>query len=470
MENSRLVHILKTFSKKEIREFSKWLNSPAHNQREDVVLLFSYLTKRDYLQKDKFLKKERVFPAVYAKETYDDAKMRQVIFFLLKQVESFLVYQELMEDEVRSKTTLASVYRKRHLDKSCDKTLRVIEDLQKKQPYQNEQLLRNEYLLQKEKYAYLSGFKRTQLNLQEMSDALDITYFADKLRQICLILSHQAVYKKDYQLRLVEEVLVQVESNNFFEAPAIGIYYYVLKTITNAEEEHYFFELKKQIENHQNSFPTYEIRNIYLLAINYCIKKMNTGNTTFIREAFELFRKGIEKHFLIENDVISKSTFLNVAINGMLLKEFDWVENFIINYQKYLESHHRDSIVVYGLASLYYEKGEYDKSMQHSIQNEINDLTLNLNSKSILLKMYYEEGEFDALESLLGSFATYLQRKKVMGYHKAGYSNLIKLSKKLLKLNPYDKSAKVKLKTEIENTNPLTPSNRNWLLKQVAKT
>lgn len=469
MKNSRLTHILKTFSKKEIREFSKWLNSPAHNQRDDVVLLFSYLTKRDYLQKDKFLQKERVFPAVYNNETYDDAKMRQIIFFLLKQVENFLIYQELMEDEVRSKTTLASVYRKRRLDKSCEKTLRIIEDLQKKQPYQNEQLLRNEYLLQKEKYAYLSGFKRTQLNLQEMSDALDITYFADKLRQICLILSHQAVYKKDYQLRLVEEVLAQVEANNFFEAPAIGIYYYVLKTITNADEEHYFFELKSQIKNYQSSFPKYEIRNIYLLAINYCIKKMNTGNKTFIREAFELFRKGIEKHFLIENNVISKSTFLNVAINGILLKEFNWVESFILNYQKFLEQHHREGIVSYSLGHLYYEKKEYDKSMQHLIQNEINDLILNLNSKSILLKIYYEKDEFDALESLLGSFATYLQRKKVMGYHKAGYSNLIKLTKKLLKLNPYDKSAKGKLKIEVENTTPLTPSNRNWLLTQLEK-
>lgn len=469
MKNSRLAHILKTFSKKEVREFSKWLDSPAHNQREDVVLLFHFLTKRDHLHKDKFLLKKRVFSEVYPNETYDDAKMRQVIFFLLKQVENFLIYRELMEDEVRSKTTLASVYRKRHLDKSCDKTLRLIEGLQKKQPYQNEQLLRNEYLLQKEKYAYLSGFKRTQLNLQEMSDALDITYFADKLRQICLILSHQAVYKKDYQLRLVEEVLSQVEMNDFFKAPAIGIYYYVLKTITNADEAHYFFELKKQIENHQSSFPQYEIRNIYLLAINYCIKKMNTGNRTFIREAFELFRKGIEKHFLIENNVISKSTFLNVAINGILLQEFDWVESFIFNYQKYLEIYHRESIVSYSLGHLYYEKKEYDKSMRYLIQNEINDLILNLNSKSILLKIYYEENEFDALESLLGSFATFLQRKKVMGYHKAGYSNLIKLTKKLLKLNPYDKSAKVKLKTEVENTTPLTPSNRNWLLKQLEK-
>jgi hypothetical protein len=101
------------------------------------------------------------------------------------------------------------------------------------------------------------------------------------------------------------------------------------------------------------------------------------------------------------------------------------------------------------------------------MQYEIDDILLNLNSKSMLIKMYYEQEEFDALESLLNSSTTYLARKKVIGYHKAGFSNLLKLAKKLLKINPYDKLAKKKLKVEVENTNPLTPSNRNWLLLQL---
>ena len=65
MKNSRLVHILKTFSKKEVREFSKWLDSPAHNQRDDVVLLFNFLTNRNRLQKDKFSQKELQKNSIY---------------------------------------------------------------------------------------------------------------------------------------------------------------------------------------------------------------------------------------------------------------------------------------------------------------------------------------------------------------------------------------------------------------------
>ena len=84
MKKSRLVHILKTFNKKEVRELRKWLQSPAHNQREDVLHLFEYLVEKNHLERDKYLEKEKVYPFIYKKEKYDDAKMRQVIHFLFK--------------------------------------------------------------------------------------------------------------------------------------------------------------------------------------------------------------------------------------------------------------------------------------------------------------------------------------------------------------------------------------------------
>ena len=358
MKNSRLINILRTLTKKEQRDLRKWLESPVHNQRDDVMHLFDYLRKKKHLEEDKFLLKERVFSKIYPKENFDDAKLRQSMFFLLKQIENFLIFNELMEDEVRAKTTLASVYRKRGLDKACEKNLRTIEELQQKQPYRNEQFLRNEYLLQRERYAYLSGFKRIELNLQQMSDALDTTFFADKLRQACLMFAHQNIYKKEYTNRLIEEVIDQVEKNDFLQIPAIALYYYVLKTLLAPEEEHYYYKLKEVMDLHLHIFPEFEARNMYLMAINYCIKRTNLGHRQFIKETFNLILEGCKNNALIENGTISKMTFLNLVINGNLLQEFDEVESFINNYQKYLEPSQKDNIVIYSLASLFYRKGD----------------------------------------------------------------------------------------------------------------
>ena len=468
MKKSNFIAVLKTFDKKEVREFRKWLHSPAHNQREDVIRLYDYLVEENRLEKEGFLLKERAFPWVYPKETYDDAKMRQAIFFLTRTLEEFLIYQELREDEIRSKTILAGVYRKRKLGKAFAKNMRSTRQLQGKQTYQDSYFLQNQYLILREEYAHAANQNRVvPLNLQEVSDALDAYFLAEKLRQACYMQSHLKVFRADYKAGLLEEALRYVEENDLLHLPAISIYYYGLKTTIEPENEENYQQLNLQIANYGHLFPDTEIRSIHLIAINYCIGQLNLGKTEFFRELFEQYRQGLEMGFLIENGILSRYTFRNLVTNGTYLKEFDWVENFIHEYQPYLEERYRESIVHYSLGKLHFEKNDYAKSMQLLSQVEYDDILMNLTAKTMLLKMFYEQDEFDALESLLESMRTYMQRKKVIGYHRSNYKNIIRYTKKLLKVNPYNKAALRRLQEEIKEVNPLTE--REWLLRQLER-
>ena len=83
----------------------------------------------------------------------------------------------------------------------------------------------------------------------------------------------------------------------------------------------------------------------------------------------------------------------------------------------------------------------------------------------MLIKIYYEEGEYGVLDSLLESLRTYINRKKAIAYHKNIYNNLIRFTKRLIRLSPYDKAQKAKLRQEIEAANPLPE--RKWLLEQL---
>ena len=65
-------------------------------------------------------------------------------------------------------------------------------------------------------------------NLQKVSDTLDTAYLTLKLRQTCLSLSHQAVYKTDYQFGLLPALLAHIESQNLLDIPAIAVYYQLL--------------------------------------------------------------------------------------------------------------------------------------------------------------------------------------------------------------------------------------------------
>ncbi|MCB0614025.1 MAG: hypothetical protein KDC75_11970, partial [Phaeodactylibacter sp.] len=434
----------------------------------DVVQLFEYLMAGAHLTEEKFLDKERVFSKIFNGEPFDDAKLRQSMHFLLKAIEEFLIYEELRGDEVRSRMALSSVYRKRKLDKAFQKTINSVETLQEKAPYRDEHYLRNEYLLQLEKYTFQEGKKRTaEMNLQEVSDALDTTFLADKLRQSCLMIAHQAVYKASYNIGLLEEVLEHVKRPELMKHPAIAIYYNGYMAFTHEGNSDYFQALRQEIQNNLHLFSHSEIRDIFLMAINYCIRKMNVGEATFVREAFELYRSGIEEGILIENGLVSRFTFLNVIRIALRLGEFNWVESFIPDYKQYLAPKFRDTIVHYSKAKLLFEKKDYAAAMELLAHVDYDDVLLTLNARLMLIKIFYETDEYDALDSLLESMRTYIHRKDLTSSYKSNYQNIIRYTKKLVRINPYDGSQKSKLKTEIIAANPLTE--KSWLLEHLEK-
>lgn len=465
MLKSNLIHLLRTFDKKELRNLKKWLQSPVHNQREDVVRLLGYLGEENHLGQDEKLEKSLVFRHVFPNETYNDAKMRQVIYFLSKEVEDFLIYDELSKDEISSRIMLAKIYRQRKLGKLFEKNYKNTNSLMEEWDYRDGEYLRKEYTLKWENYYFLSDFKRTNFNYQEVSNALDLSFISDKLRESCVMLTHQRVYKTEYDIGLLEDVLRYVEMENLLDVPAIALYYYGYKAIKEKDDENSFWKLKEELLKSGDFFPTNEIRNIHLIALNYCIQKMNEGKDLFIREAFELYRDGFEKKILIDGDSISQWTFTNVVAIALKLNEHDWAELFINNFQKYLPKKLQETFVNYNTAQLYYNMKQFDQAMLLLVQFDAEDIILNLRAKILLAKLYYEQEEMDALDSLLESVRNYLQRKKMLAYHKANYKNIIRYTKKLIKVNPYNNKQKEKLSKEVQMVNPLTE--KEWLLNQL---
>lgn len=470
MKNGRLSLIFNTFSKKETRDLRKWLNSPAHNQRQDVRDLFEYLVKNTQNGSEKSLNKENVFKKIFTNQIYDDAKFRQTIHFLHKAIEEFLIFQQLTSDQVKSKTALATVFRKRKIDKLFNKSIKEAKDLQQKSEFRNADFQQNEFQIELEEYSFREKQKRTtEMNLQELTNALDLTFIARKLRYSYLMYAHQNVYKTEYNFGFLNKMLSYIEEAELDKLPSIGVYYYGLKTHIEKGNPLHFQNLKKAIFDNTHLFPRSEARDIYLMAINHLIKQMNSGSDFAIREVFDLYKKGIEEKLLFEGEFISRFTFRNVIAIGLKLEEFEWVDSFIEGYEPFLQEKYRDNIVHFSKAMVAYTKKDYTTAMRLFTQVEYNDTLMNLNAKNILIKMFYEEDEFDSLESLLSSMRAYLTRKKVMGYHKSVITNFIKLTKKLLKVSPYDKSQIEKLRLDIMEAAPMASSERQWLLTQLGK-
>ncbi|MEM6378170.1 MAG: hypothetical protein AAF705_08150, partial [Bacteroidota bacterium] len=247
----------------------------------------------------------------------------------------------------------------------------------------------------------------------------------------------------------------------------IKIFYYCYKSIKYPEEEAFYFTFRDAIFTNNEVLPRLEMRGIYLLAINYCATKVNQSKEGFRREVFELYRKGIENGVLLDAEgSISNSTFRNTVNIGTIIEEFDWIKGFIEQYQKYLPAYSREQMVQSAWGKYYFEKGNYGKARDYLMQINPSNVLLNLNIKSMLVRIYYHEDEFQLLDALLESMKVYINRKKILvAQHKRPFMNLIKYTKKLIKVNPYDRSAKIKLRQEIEVAHPLIA--KDWFLEQV---
>lgn len=467
MTNNRIIQILRVFNKKEVRAFRKWVASPAHNQREDVILLYDFLFEKERFHSDLEITKKNIFKAVYQSNNYDDAKMRQLVFFAIKPLESFLAYTEYLANPTRQKIDLATAYQKRKQFKLLKKTLQSIQKENEKAPHQNSDFLYNRFLFEKINYANIQLLKDTQSNAHKISNAHNISFISEKLKQSCLILTHLKIYTGDYEIGLLDAIINYIEEKKLLNIPAIAVYYHIYKTITESQNETHFENLKQEIEKHGLFFPVEEIRMIFLLSLNYCIRRMNAGDEKYIRESFELYKKGFESNVLIENNYISDVSFQNVVSIAIKLKEYNWATLFVNGYQQYLNEKDREGIVYFCLTRLHFEKGELEEAMVLNQKIETDNLLIDLNAKTILLKILYIKDEHAVLESLLESMRNYLVRKKVIGYHKANYKHIIKFTKKLVRVNPYSTVEKEKLRKAIEATSPLTE--RDWLLQELDK-
>ena len=102
------------------------------------------------------------------------------------------------------------------------------------------------------------------------------------------------------------------------------------------------------------------------------------------------------------------------------------------------------------------------KTMPILLSIEYSDTLWNLAAKFMLVKIYFETQEYEALVGLLNTFKVYLFRQKKIGYHKERYKNIINFSEKLYANIDVTKSKKIKLRNEINLVADLP--DKDWFL------
>lgn len=231
--------------------------------------------------------------------------------------------------------------------------------------------------------------------------------------------------------------------------PAVEAWHVSYLALQEPDHPTHFDQLKMQLNRHGDVFPDTDLRDLYILALNVCIRRINAGDKKHMREAFDLYRAGLQRSVFLENGWLSKFTYRNVLNIAVALHEWDWALAYLQEFRAYLPPKERENIFQYNLATFYFRQKDYAQALALLPYVELHDTLENFDSRRMLLLMYFERKEWQALKYLLDSFGIYLQRHKEGGYHRDMYLNLVRFLKKMTAQPVRDEEKRSQLRAEI---------------------
>lgn len=467
MENSKLIHLLQTFSTKEWRLFGEFLESPYFNKNEELVAFYKYLHKLAPSLPPHKIERKYVFKKLYPNRAFENKTINYLMSFTLKLAEQFLAQQALEKDGIAVENYSLQELLERKLDKHYRFIFQQTDKNLQKQKWRNTDYYYYRYLMAHtdNQYFLRQKIRKYDDRLQKAADHLDQFYVCVKLRQYCEMLDRKQSLKAPYEIHFLEEIKMIATRPAMQDLPPVKIYHQILLMLEDDQKDQLFHEFMKLLPIYRDYFPKEEIKEIYGYAINYTIRKINKGQPEYLDELFNLYKYAIENALLLEKEHLSPWAFKNMIGVALRLQKYDWTESFIKEYHAHLHPQFQQNALHYNLAELYYYQNQADKALQELNSVEFSDVYYQMDTKKLMLKIYYEQREIDPFYSLSAAFKMLLRRNKLLSANnKTAYENFVSLLNQMIKEDPktYDR-----IRKKIDQTQLL--ADRKWLKNQLEK-
>jgi hypothetical protein len=465
--DSNLYQLFSSLSASELKELEKAVQSPFFNYRPEEVRLFNYLLKTKK-RKAGTATAEDAVKYVFEGKKAGMAQLRHVMTYLTRIITRYLTIAEMESEDVEQKLLLNRSLRRRNLGKQFMASYTETDTYLETQAALNPELYYHKFQLHTGYYIHSITNRRAQnQNLQNLPAHLDTFYAIQKLKHACNLLSYKNVFKLEHTGGLADEVMVLIEKKNLLDNPYINLLYHNYLCLSEPDNETYFYQLKDRLLNHSQRIDASELRDMFTLAINYCIKRLNTGGKKYYEEVFEIYEAGLLRAVFEDRGQLSPFTYKNISAIAIGLKKYKWVAGFLETYRTRLDEGIREGFYAYCMARYYFATGNYSQVQQLLQEVEIKEQFTDLDARVLLIKTYYELDEFGLLDYSINNLKQQLKRKKLQTYHETVYGNFARYITRVLHLRPYDKKARATLRGKIQATNAM--AEKEWLLGKIGE-
>ncbi len=463
MYHSKLLELVRKLDGYQLNRLEDFLQSPYFNKNETIQQLFQLVRAGMEAEASEALDKEQIFGLLFPGKKFQPARLNYLANQLFQLTEQFLKTEGIsLSEEFR----LLQFFTKHGLEKHYQQKDKQISQSIEAINYQDEHYfyLKFEQAKIEDQHFLSQGQRKYDPHIQTASQQLDRFYLIQKLKFYAEMLDREKKLPPSYaftDLKLLDQLIeaTQAETEDY-----IQLHRKLIQMLLDENHTPHYDAYLQQLEESKAVIEPTDLKRLYFYAINYCVRKIASGQN-FQQNLLELYMTGLEEGFLFQNNgQLSPWTYKNIVQLALAQQQQEWAEAFIHGYAPKLPGNYQKDAFHYNLAVLYYMQKSYDEAMYYLNQVNYTNLSFKLWSREMLLKIYFEEGEEEALFSLIISFETLIRRNKTLSRkQKSSYSNFLKLTSKLLKRRvPIEK-----IQQEIQETAALRE--RKWLLEQCQK-
>ncbi|MBZ0201944.1 MAG: hypothetical protein K8I03_02880 [Ignavibacteria bacterium] len=421
-----MIILLKTFEPLEFREFGKFVASPFHNGRKEVIKFFEII-KLFYpgFDSNKFSKYE-LFRKLYPSKEYDDSAIRKLASFLTKLAEDYIAYVGLRRDDFYPEMSLIISLSDRGLHGLAAKKLQLIEEKFKLFNGDSEFFFWKKFLIERHKSAAYSYTHQDHLASETILKRTDnISYHMTILlsKGMMDLKLYEKNFNVDYSKSDFNRLILNIDLETFIQHlktsnngnyPVIAINYYESMAFLHPENDMYFTEFRTLLKNETHKFSFVEQVNYYSMFEAICTLKIESGRQEFSKELFDVYKEMLEKklYSYYPGGQFILRIFRNIVHTGIALKEYSWLEGFLERYMQELPPDSRKSMGNLANALLLFEKGEFERSLEKLVKIDYELFHFKIDIKTLHLKIYYALNCFDEAYSLIDTYKHFISSNK----------------------------------------------------------
>lgn len=472
MQDSKLISLLKTFTKDELRSFDDFVSSPYFNKNSNALKLLRHVSKYSDDYNNEKLSKPNAYKALFPGKNYNIKIMKNLMTELLRLAERFLVQLKCDKNELEKYNYLLEELLNRMQYSMIPMKIKSAEQLsamlKKDENYFYNNL--NLYSL-KHTYSLRTTSGPEKINLMEKSVGYLFGFFLIwyfKFNYNLLIRKYG--YNFDVDLNFAEKIVEYMNESDIENKNIMLIYYYMFIMNLKYTDEKYFYEFKQLVENYSEELTKGEQHNLYTAIQGYCQSKVMGGHYEFGAILFEACKDMISKEaYSGEYDnVMHPLTYKNIAKAGSNENQFEWTLNFINSYREKLPPEFRDNVYYFCLSYCHFRMKDYEKSLHYLSPVKYENVYDKAEVNRLMMQLYYEMELTEEFLSLADTYKHFLHNDKLIAEsQKPLILNFVKVLLNLYKIKTIKHSTDydiVQIKNELTGTKIYE---KKWLMEKL---